>query len=315
MPSSWHGLPKKEVGIKCPEGAVKSEVMNGSSLTQRCASLLPFAPVLCQNAVLISDHAWYISEELTVTAMGSSGTIAGKVNMYTVTPGSERKDRIPDGLTVDHLCFVRNCVNIEHLELVDGVTNYLRGVEQRTHCRNGHLYPEDGIRGIRWRCQECEKANSVKAAESWRKTRSLSARRIPDPRIRFDQAQVEQAITNIQAGRITISDAAREIGCHPNYLGRRTWNSTKKIVVARDGGLCLRCGRQAEDVHHRIRRGMGSTRDPLVAYGIANCICLCRRCHDYIHSHPEESYAQGWLVHGWDDPSVVQLKHPETLTF
>lgn len=51
---------------------------------------------------------------------------------------------IPEGLQLDHLCRVRNCVNPEHLEPVTGRVNTLRGtspVAQRakqTHCLNGH---------------------------------------------------------------------------------------------------------------------------------------------------------------------------------
>jgi hypothetical protein len=37
------------------------------------------------------------------------------------------KGKIPAGLQVDHLCRVRNCVNPEHLELVDNRENVIRG--------------------------------------------------------------------------------------------------------------------------------------------------------------------------------------------
>jgi hypothetical protein len=49
---------------------------------------------------------------------------------------------IPDGLVLDHLCRVRNCVNPAHLEPVSGRENLVRGVAarlgERTHCREGH---------------------------------------------------------------------------------------------------------------------------------------------------------------------------------
>jgi hypothetical protein len=37
------------------------------------------------------------------------------------------KGKIPAGLQVDHLCRIRNCVNPEHLELVDNRENVIRG--------------------------------------------------------------------------------------------------------------------------------------------------------------------------------------------
>ncbi len=58
---------------------------------------------------------------------------------------------IPEGLTVDHLCRVRNCVNFVHLETVTMYENTLRGnggrlagerMSAKTHCLRGHPYDE-----------------------------------------------------------------------------------------------------------------------------------------------------------------------------
>lgn len=51
---------------------------------------------------------------------------------------------IPSGLTIDHLCRNRGCVNPDHFELVSRGVNALRGYGQsainarRTHCVAGH---------------------------------------------------------------------------------------------------------------------------------------------------------------------------------
>ena len=53
---------------------------------------------------------------------------------------------IPEGLTLDHLCRVRRCVNPVHLEPVTGRVNTLRGENplaknaRKTHCPQGHPY-------------------------------------------------------------------------------------------------------------------------------------------------------------------------------
>lgn len=26
------------------------------------------------------------------------------------------------------------------------------------------------------------------------------------------------------------------------------------------------------------------------------CVCLCRACHDWVHAHPVEATAEGWLI-------------------
>src|SRR3990167_9039589 len=56
------------------------------------------------------------------------------------------KGDIPKGLTIDHLCRVRSCVNPDHLEAVTMKENILRGVgitakeSRQTHCKSGHRF-------------------------------------------------------------------------------------------------------------------------------------------------------------------------------
>jgi len=58
---------------------------------------------------------------------------------------------IPEGMTLDHLCRVRHCVNPEHLEVVTPVENMLRGEssvavnKRKTHCLHGHLLAGDNL--------------------------------------------------------------------------------------------------------------------------------------------------------------------------
>ncbi len=56
---------------------------------------------------------------------------------------------IPDGLTIDHLCRVRCCINPAHLEAVTQSVNVSRGIvstdhawgpPRKTHCPKGHAY-------------------------------------------------------------------------------------------------------------------------------------------------------------------------------
>lgn len=83
---------------------------------------------------------------------------------------------IPEGLQIDHLCRVRNCVNPEHLEPVTNAENGRRGVAgqwkvvqrmQVNQCPQGHEFAHpnlyvrpDGARA----CRECMRA----ATRRWR---------------------------------------------------------------------------------------------------------------------------------------------------
>jgi hypothetical protein len=65
---------------------------------------------------------------------------------------------IPQGLELDHLCRVHECVNPSHLEPVTHKTNMSRGFFRlKTHCPQGHPYDADNtyvLNGERF-CRAC----------------------------------------------------------------------------------------------------------------------------------------------------------------
>jgi hypothetical protein len=75
---------------------------------------------------------------------------------------------IPSGMEPDHLCRVHCCVNPQHVEVVTGRINTLRGegpsaqAARRTHCLSGHLLGGINL-GVRSRgngeryCKECKR--------------------------------------------------------------------------------------------------------------------------------------------------------------
>jgi hypothetical protein len=82
---------------------------------------------------------------------------------------------IPEGLTLDHRCRNRACINPSHLEPVPSVENVMRGEgagaknARKTHCKSGHPLAGDNLvlttyRGRAWRaCRTCRRRWSREA--------------------------------------------------------------------------------------------------------------------------------------------------------
>lgn len=91
---------------------------------------------------------------------------------------------IPDGLTLDHLCRNRACVNPDHLEPTTARVNVLRGETvtaenaAKTHCKRGH--PFDGANTYRQRCggrmcRSCERQRKAAVRQARRAVEAVAA--------------------------------------------------------------------------------------------------------------------------------------------
>lgn len=130
---------------------------------------------------------------------------------------------IEDGLTVDHLCRNRRCCNVEHLELVSGLENYIRACAVRTECPNGHPYPPGAEPGKR-ACPICKKDQMRRG---WAR-RARIANGLPDRRLKYDPEILSHYRDMALRKEISVAEAARHVGCSVKYMDKRVREERRK---------------------------------------------------------------------------------------
>ncbi len=69
------------------------------------------------------------------------------------------------------------------------------------------------------------------------------------------------------------------------------WRRVRGYIFQRDAGLCVRCGRPGEIVHHRTPLTPANLGDPAIALGEDNLETLCRDCHTLAHIRSQPTAA------------------------
>ncbi len=109
----------------------------------------------------VSDSCWLWNHSLTQNGYGRFWA-DGRMWLAHRWIYEQEVGPIAEGLQVDHLCRVRNCVNPAHLEAVTASENTVRSdlsQRRRTHCRRCgwelEFRPWDGKRF----CRNCQRAS------------------------------------------------------------------------------------------------------------------------------------------------------------
>lgn len=98
-----------------------------------------------ENKILKTDKCWLWQGEIRKNGYGSIRINKKNYTIHRVYY-ELNKGQIPTGLTIDHLCRIKNCINPDHLEPVTLIENLKRGYgigvqnSNKTYCPKGHEY-------------------------------------------------------------------------------------------------------------------------------------------------------------------------------
>jgi len=67
------------------------------------------------------------------------------------------------------------------------------------------------------------------------------------------------------------------------FYASAAWKKTRRYIFLRDMGICVRCGKPGEIVHHKIHLTPNNIAEPAIALGEDNLETLCRECHAIEH--------------------------------
>ncbi len=100
-----------------------------------------------------------------VNVVSGYGVTATHVPLYAHRVAWEQAHGpIPEGMQVDHLCRVRTCINVEHMQLLDPSTHGTKSNADRwtilgdsVKCRHGHIGERAMTRRGTWYCRACNR--------------------------------------------------------------------------------------------------------------------------------------------------------------
>jgi len=68
-----------------------------------------------------------------------------------------------------------------------------------------------------------------------------------------------------------------------NFYKSSVWAVARELKIREANGLCERCGKLGEEVHHKKRLTIDNVKDSLVSINQENLELLCKDCHNKEH--------------------------------
>ena len=73
-----------------------------------------------------------------------------------------------------------------------------------------------------------------------------------------------------------------------SFYHSKEWEAVRHFVMMRDRYTCRRCGRPAQEVHHKVHLSPDNIWDPRITLNPENLVALCRDCHFAQHIEDKE---------------------------
>lgn len=72
-----------------------------------------------------------------------------------------------------------------------------------------------------------------------------------------------------------------------SFYNSHQWAQVRDYIMMRDRYTCKRCGRPAQEVHHKEHLSLDNIGDPNITLNPDNLVALCRDCH--FRQHEEDA--------------------------
>lgn len=226
---------------------------------------------------------------------------------------------IPEGMTLDHLCRNKGCVNPAHLEPVTQAENTRRFGETFKACPQGHPYDEANTLRKHSGRRSCRACHNERTGLRYA-AKQAKAQAVRPGGIRLLDEDVDR-MRAMRADGVAVKAIAELFGVSAKYASavitgsrkrRRSHTgpdaATLKLLAARSGDRCefSGCTELAAHTHHRKPRRLGGTRDLIINLP-PNLIRLCVGHHEWVESNRREALGLGLLLHASDDPARTHV--------
>lgn len=156
----------------------------------------------------------------------------------------------------------------------------------------------------RWHMEKPRAAPKALARKAEMPARSAEPR-VKVPAQRAKPGSMKTAVADLlsNAGYVTLAEIARAYEVDPDRLWDAAWKAARDEVKVRDEHECRACGEHGWHVHHRRRRGAGSTSDTSISLGFANLVLMCAACHAAVHAADPDLRDRGFRLIEGEIPS------------